>query len=67
MLWGIKLGQDPDLPASLSHYGLDEGGDFAKGLQSLGLAGTRPFMLILDDGRIVLEDHIGSNIEESCG
>ena len=61
-LWRVKFSQDPDLPPSLSHDRLHEGGDFAEGLQSLGLAGARPFMLIFNDGRIVFEDHIGNDV-----
>ncbi len=66
MLWWIELGQDADLPASLSHYGLDQGGDFAESLQRFRLSGARPFMLIFGDGRIVFEDHAGNYVKGSC-
>ena len=50
-----ELGQDPDLPSSLPHYRLDEGGDFPQRLQGFRLSRPKLLMLVLSDDGVVLE------------
>ena len=54
-----EFGKDSHTPPALSHNRLHDGSHLSEYLQSLCLAGTRLFVLVLRDARIVF-DHLDS-------